>query len=99
MTAFYITKGAQRYSNKAFWKTNAFIKHFIVYLISEFKSISFMQTHWKVLPLGTFSAVRFVFIANRRSKRRSPPYSLSEVKLYGLDSCQGKALRVSCRFS
>lgn len=96
---FYITKGEQSCSNKAFWKTNAFIKQFIVYLISEFKSSSFMQTHWKVLFLGIFSEVRFVFTANRRSKLLSPPYSLSEVKLYVLDSCQGKALQVSCRFS
>lgn len=48
------TKGAQSCSNKAFWKTNAFIKQFIVYLISEFKSSSFTQTHGKALPPGIF---------------------------------------------
>lgn len=67
--------------------------------MSEFQSRTCMQTHWDVLLLDIFSRVRFLFIANRRSKLFSPPYSLSEVKQCGLDSCQGKALRASCRSS
>lgn len=52
LTVFYITKGTQSCSNKAFWEINASIKQLIVYLISEFRSNLFMHTHWKGLLFG-----------------------------------------------